>query len=325
MSQDVWVNIETLRGEVAEISYTMLAAGRVIAAGTGGSLKAVLLGSGAKDLAGNLGAADGVIYVDDDALADFNPEAHLKALSALAKSDPPRVILFGSSAIGTDLACGFAVANGYPMASACRTFSAEDGEPKFEALTCGGKIIADGVLPGPTCVAMVMPGGYKPEERMADKTPDVSEVTVDADLGSLRTRVVGYTEPDTSDVDISKVQVLVSVGRGIGQESNLGVAKELAAALGGEISSSRPVVDQGWLPTSRLVGKSGKSVKPKLYFALGTSGSPEHMEGLPDWETLVAINTDKQAPIFDVANYGAAVDVLELISALTEKVQAAKG
>jgi len=322
---DVWVNVETLRGEITEISYTMLAAGRVLADGLEGSLTAVLLGSGAKDLSGKLGAADKVAYVDHAALADFNPEAHLKALTALAKSGAPRVILFGQTAMGTDLAYGVAMANGFSMASSCRTFKVEGGEPLFEAVTCGGKLIADGKMPGPTSVATVMPGGYKPESAMVDKTPGVEEVSVDADLGTLRTKVRGYIEPDTSDVDISKIPVLVSVGRGIGQEDNIGIAKELAAALKGEISSSRPVVDQGWLPTSRLVGKSGKSVKPKLYLALGISGAPEHMEGVPDWETMIAVNTDENAPIFDVATYGATVDIMDLIPALTEKVKAATG
>lgn len=323
MSQDVWVNVETLRGEVAEITYTMLAAGRALADGLGGSLRAVLLGSGSRDLANRLGAADGVLYGDHPDLADFNPEAHQRALASLAKSGPPRVILFGSTAIGTDLAAGVAVENGLSMASACRTFSVDGGEPKFEALTCGGKIIAEGKMPGPCCVAVVMPGGYKPESAMKEGAPEVTEAAVDP--SGARTRVRGYVEPSTGDVDISKVAVLVSVGRGIGQQENIDLAKALAEALGGEVSSSRPVVDQGWLPTTRLVGKSGKAVKPKLYLALGISGAPEHMEGVPDWETMIAVNTDERAPIFDLATYGSTVDILDLLPVLTEKLMAARG
>jgi electron transfer flavoprotein alpha subunit len=326
MSQDIWVNIETLRGEVTEISYCMLAAGRVLAQGLGGSLKAVVLGADTKRLAGKLGAADGVLSVEHAALADFNPDAHLKALSGLVKKKgAPRVFLFGHTAIGADLACGVALAHGLPTASSCKVFKVEGGEPMFEALTCGGKLIADGKLPGPAAVATVMPGGYKPESAMSDKAAPVEEIAPEADVASPRTRVKGYIEPDTTDVDISKVSVLVSVGRGIGQQDNIGLAKELASALGGEVSSSRPVVDQGWLPTSRLVGKSGKSVKPKLYLALGISGAPEHMEGIPDFETLVAVNTDAKAPIFDVATFGSTTDILELIPVLTEKVKAATG
>ncbi|MBM3320800.1 MAG: electron transfer flavoprotein subunit alpha/FixB family protein [Candidatus Eisenbacteria bacterium] len=324
MAQDVWVNIETLRGEVTETSYTMLAAGKAIAKGLGGSLRAVLLGNNVKGLAGKLGAADSVTVVDHPALADFNPEAHLLALADLAKKGAPRAFLFGQTASGTDLACGLAAKLGFPVASPCRTFKVEGGEILFEAVTCGGKIIAEGKLPGPTGVAIVMPGGYKPEEAMQGGSPKVDEASPESDLGAARTRFRAYIEPDTSDVDISKVPILVSVGRGIGQKENIEAAKELAAALGGEVSSSRPIVDQGWLPTSRLVGKSGKAVKPKLYLALGISGSPEHMEGLPGWETLVAINTDQKAPIYDVATYGAAVDVLELVPKLTEKVRATK-
>jgi electron transfer flavoprotein alpha subunit len=126
-------------------------------------------------------------------------------------------------------------------------------------------------------------------------------------------------------VDITKESILVSVGRGIQQQNNLELAEALAAALDGTVSASRPVVDQGWLPTSRMVGKSGQQVKPRLYLALGISGAPEHIEGVPDFETMVAVNTDEQAPIFDFAQYGATVDVLELIPALTEKIKDVKG
>ncbi len=326
MSQEVWVNVETLRGEMTEISYTLLGAGRVLAAGLGGPLKAVVVGSGAKGLAAKLGAADGVLAVDHASLADFNPDAHLKALvGVVKKKGAPRVFLFGQTAIGTDLASGVAAALGLPMASSCKVFKVEGGEAMFEAVTCGGKIIAEGKLPGPAAVATVMPGGYKPESAMTDKGAPAEEIAAEADVAAARTRVKNYIEPDTSDVDIAKVPILVSVGRGIGQADNVSLAKELASALGGEVSSSRPVVDQGWLPTSRLVGKSGKAVKPKLYLALGISGAPEHMEGIPDFETLVAVNTDAKAPIFDVATYGSTTDLLELIPALTEKVKAATG
>jgi electron transfer flavoprotein alpha subunit len=122
-------------------------------------------------------------------------------------------------------------------------------------------------------------------------------------------------------VDIATEPILVAVGRGIQQEANLELAEELASALGGVICGSRPVVDQGWLPTSLLVGKSGKSVKPKVFLAIGISGAPEHVEGMTGSEIIIAINTDSAAPIFDVAKYGANVDLFELVPTLTEKLQ----
>ncbi|MGC8880154.1 MAG: electron transfer flavoprotein subunit alpha/FixB family protein, partial [Anaerolineae bacterium] len=133
-----------------------------------------------------------------------------------------------------------------------------------------------------------------------------------------------YIEPESGDVDISKEAVLVSVGRGIQNADNIEMVQELAAALGGVVSASRPVVDQGWLPTTRLVGKSGKRVKPRLYLALGISGAPEHAEAITDSQTIIAVNTDASAPIFDIARYGTTLDLFDLVPALTEKVRQAK-
>ena len=144
-------------------------------------------------------------------------------------------------------------------------------------------------------------------------------------LNDLRVTVKDYVEPAVGDVDVSKETVLVSIGRGIQNQDNVELAEELAKALGGVVAGSRPVIDQGWLAPTRLVGKSGKAVKPKLYLALGVSGAPEHVEAIGDSEMIIAINTDPAAPIFDLAKFGAQIDMLDLLPALTEKVQQAKG
>jgi electron transfer flavoprotein alpha subunit len=133
-----------------------------------------------------------------------------------------------------------------------------------------------------------------------------------------------YVEPEAGDVDIAKEAILVSVGRGIQTKDNLGLANDLARAFGGQVCASRPVVDQGWLPTSRLVGKSGKHVKPKIYLALGISGAPEHVEGMGESDTIIAVNTDPNAPIFNVAKYGTTLDLLELVPALTARLSKEK-
>ena len=145
---------------------------------------------------------------------------------------------------------------------------------------------------------------------------------------SLESGAIRFEEfvlPEAGDVDITQQEILVAVGRGIQQKDNIELAEELAAALGGVVSASRPVVDQGWLPATRQVGKSGMTVKPKLYLALGISGVPEHIEGMKGADLVIAVNTDPKAPIFDVLQYGAEVDVLELLPALTEMVRARKG
>jgi electron transfer flavoprotein alpha subunit len=207
--------------------------------------------------------------------------------------------------------------------SYCRSVRAEDGALKFVSQICGGKIMAEGDLPGPTALVTMIPGGFKPEQGRSAQPPKVTPVAASA-LEGLRVTLKQYVEPEAGDVDISKEPILVAVGRGIQNQDNVQLAEELAEALGGAVCASRPVVDQGWLPTTRQVGKSGKKVKPKLYLAMGISGAPEHVEGMADSEVIIAVNTDPTAPIFSVARYGAAVDMLDLLPALTEKVQQVK-
>jgi electron transfer flavoprotein alpha subunit len=154
-----------------------------------------------------------------------------------------------------------------------------------------------------------------------DKTPSVEPLPVPAGLDAARTRFKQYIEPPAGDIDIAKQPILVSVGRGLQNKDNIALAEKLAQALGGVVAGSRPVIDQEWLPTTRLVGKSGKQVKPKLYLALGISGAPEHMEGVPDAETMIAVNTDEKAPIFEVAHYGTTCNALELMPILAEKLK----
>jgi electron transfer flavoprotein alpha subunit len=183
--------------------------------------------------------------------------------------------------------------------------------------------MVEGELPATTVFITMMPGGYRPEEGHSDQSPAITRIQA-PDFTQPRLTLKQYIEPDISDVDISKEELLVAVGRGIQNEDNLQLAQELADALGAVMCSSRPVVDQGWLPASRLVGKSGRRVKPKLYLALGISGAPEHVEAITGSEAIVAINTDPDAPIFEIAQYGAEIDLFDLLPVLTEKLRVVK-
>ncbi len=321
MCGEVCVVVETLRGKVTDITFTMLAAGRRLADGLKTKLTTLLIGQDVRRLAAELGMADRVVCVEHASLAEFNPEAYLCVLTAMLAQHKPRLVLLGHTAMGTDLACSLAQRLHWPVATSCRTFSLDSANVQYSAPTCGGKLIATGPLPEPTCLATVMPGGYRPDEGRVGKTPAVEAVAAPAGLDAVRTRFKQYLEPPATDVDIAKEAVLVSVGRGIQNQDNIAAAEKLANALGGVVSGSRPVVDQGWLPTTRLVGKSGKQVKPKLYLAIGISGAPEHLEGVPEAELMLAINTDAKAPIFDVAQFGTTCNALELMPALAEKLK----
>ena len=323
MSADIYVLIEHLQGQVSDLSYMMLAAGRGLASSSGGALKALLFGKDAKSLAADF-AADSVIYVDHPALADFTPDAYRRTLAAIIERDFPRVVLIGETSIGADLAGALSAQLDVPLVSLCRSLSDDSGKLGFQCQICGGKILAEGHLPETTALVTMVPGAYKPEDGKAASPAEVTSIEA-PDLSGLKVSMKSIIEPEAGDVDITREDILVAVGRGIQQEMNLEITEELAQAMGGVMCASRPVVDQGWMNTSRLVGKSGKHVKPKVYLAIGISGAPEHLEGIRDADLMLAINTDEKAPIFDVADYGVTADLFELVPVLTEKIRGAKG
>jgi electron transfer flavoprotein alpha subunit len=318
MSQDIFVVIEHLRGRVSEISYISLAAAHAMAEG-GGSVVGVLLGHGAGGLAADL-RADRVLQMDDPTLADFTPDAYLSALARLLTEHQPRAALLGNTSIGGDLAGALSARLGLPLVSSCLQ-AAADG--KLTCRTYGGKIMVEVTLPPQTTLVTMIPGGHAPEDGRSEKPPEIAAVALPS-ITDRRVTLKGYIEPEAGDVDISREPILVAVGRGIQRQDNLELAEELAKVLGGVVCASRPVVDQGWLPTTRLVGKSGKAVKSKVYLALGISGAPEHVEALSGTETIIAVNTDANAPIFEVAKYGAQTDLFDLVPVLTEKIRQAK-
>ena len=323
MNPDIFVVVEHLRGQVSDISYVMLVAARVLANATKGKVVAVLLGHDVVALSSDL-AADRVMYMEHSAFADFSSDAYQRALEGLLREQMPRAVLFGDTTIGGDVAAWLSTHLALPLVSACRIVRADGGAIKFVSQICGGKMMAEGDLPGPTALVLMVPGGFKPEQGHTAQPPELARVSAPA-LDDLRVTVKDYVEPAVGDVDIAKEGILVSVGRGIQNQDNVELAEELAKALGGVVSGSRPVIDQNWLPQTRLVGKSGKAVKPKMYLALGISGAPEHVEAIGNAEMIVAINTDPAAPIFNLAKYGAQIDILDLMPVLTEKVQQAKG
>ena len=316
MSQDIYVVIEHLRGQVADISYVMLAAARELAQNTGGKVIGILLGHNGQELAIHL-AADRILYLDHPMLAEFASDAYQTVLATLLEEKKPRAVIFGSTTIGADVASVLSARLNLPLVGLCQSFA--PGE-KYISQICGGKIMAEGTLPGPTALVSMIPGGYKPEQGYSEQAPELTEVAVPP-LGDMRVTLKTYIEPEAGDVDIANEAILISVGRGVQTEDNIELAEELAELLNGVVCASRPVVDQGWLPTPRMVGKSGKTVKPKLYLAMGISGAPEHVEGMVDSETIIAVNTDPAAPIFDIATYGAEIDMLDLIEVLIEQIE----
>ena len=322
MSQDIYVVIEHIQGQVQEISYIMVAAARLLCESLGGKCIGVLLGHDSRDLAGDL-AADTVIYLDDPALAEFTPDAYQRVLAAIISECHPRLALLGQTSIGTDLAGILSMRLRLPLVSHCQRIEAEGDSLRFVSQICGGRILAQGSLTPSTVLINMVPGGHKAEAGRSDRAPEIRPFAPPP-LDDLRISLKCYIEPPTGDVDISRERILIAVGRGIQRQDNLPLADELAEALGGVVCASRPVVDQGWLQPTRLVGKSGMKVAPAVYIALGISGAPEHVEGMSDSQVIIAINTDRGAPIFNIARYGAEADVLDLMPVLTQQARKVK-
>jgi electron transfer flavoprotein alpha subunit len=327
MSENILVITEHLQGHVLDITYIMLAGARQLAEGTGGKVIAVLLGYKAQSLTKDFNA-DKVHSYDRPSLENFSPDAYLQVLEAEIKEEQPRAVLFGHTTLGMDVASGLSARLSLPLVSQVQHFdpgptgNAGAGGLNFVSQICGGKIMAEGTLPETTALVTMVPGGYKLEDGQGP-TPSVLEKQAPG-LEGMRVRLSHFIEPEVSDVDIAREPVLVSVGRGLQNQGDLETVERLAKDLHGAVSASRPLVDKGWLPTSRLVGKSGKAVKPKMYLALGISGAPEHAEAITSSDMIIAVNTDPNAPIFDIAKYGVEMDMMELLPVLLEKLEQEK-
>jgi electron transfer flavoprotein alpha subunit len=313
MSNDVFVIAEHLDGTFSDVSFELVGKAKELASAFGGGAVAVVLGSG---VSADVFASDATIYVDDAALAQFNPEAYGKVIEALVKEKSPRLVLFGWTATGMDLAAWLSARTGKPCVAYAKDLCLENGALVVNSQVYGGKMLAEVAPQGNMAIVACVAGSF-PTEVGRGSTP-ATTITSPVSLDGLKTKFVEAIKPVGGDVDITSQEKLVSIGRGIGGKENIELAEELAEALGAVVSASRPVVDAGWLPRTRQVGKSGLKVKPKLYLMLGISGAPEHLEGMHSAELIIAVNTDKKAPIFNVAHYGATADLFEVAEEMLE-------
>lgn len=322
-SRDVLVLAETVRDALAGVTLELLSAARGMTAAAGGEVVALVLSQDGAGYTSSLGAADRIVLVDDPQLAAYSPGAFLAVLKEVISAEQPRAVLIGGTSIGWDVAPMLSARLAAPLVLGCKQIAAEGDALAVTSSFCGGKMTAEVRVDASPAILMVLPGSFRPASE-AGKA-QVERRAVSAPLVSGAVRFEEWILPEAGDVDITQQDILVAIGRGIQQKDNVELAEELAQALGGAVCASRPVVDQGWLPATRQVGKSGMTVKPKLYLALGVSGAPEHLEGMNGSELIIAVNTDPKAPIFDTAHYGAEVDALELLPCLMEALSAKKG
>jgi len=322
MAGNIWVYVDHLKGQVTDATYEALALGRELAGALGVQLEAVVAGAAHRGLLINIGAAD-------RALVTAGPEGELPGIETLAghlapplKEREPRALLFPLSNMTMGLATLLAARLGLPSVNFATGARAREDRIEVDCLLYGGKIQAVVTPLGGTVIVGLWPGSRSAEGGHVAKPPAEVEDLPPAAPAPSPVKLLRLIEPVPGGVNLTEQAVLVSVGRGIQNKENVELAEELAQTLGGAVCGSRPVIDQAWLPLSRQVGKSGVTVKSKLYLAAGISGAPEHLEGMRGCQLIVAVNTDPRAPIFQVAHYGVVADCLDLLPALTVAAKA---
>ena len=327
MQGDVLVIAEHWKGEPEGVTLQMLTKGRELADTADVRLAILVLGHGLDDVVEVLRGKgmDAIWVLDDPALARAGGGVEAHAIAEAIRAIDPGLILIGYSLVGMELAPAIAVGLGVTAMTNCVDVGIEDGavvvtRPFFDG-TQHAKIVLEGK--GPALVALQ--GGATPTVELGATEVAVRPVAVDLSAVPARGQVLEVIEEAVSDVDITKAEIIVAVGRGIGGKEKIAVIEELTQALGGLMACSRPLVDLGWLGRERQVGASGKSVAPKVYLACGISGASQHLSGMSDSRLIVAINKDPNAPIFQVAHYGVVGDLLEIVPALTAEARKVAG
>lgn len=293
----------------------LLAFARPLADAAGGALVAVAPGDASSAAPAG---ADVVLEVTHPALSPYLPEAHLAVLAAAIRARTPDLVLVENTTAGYDLAAAAAAMAGMPCVGSCVALSLDGGEARSVSGIYGGQLQATARTPLPAVCAIN--SAALREEPQAPGRGERVQLAPPPELDRLRTTFVEAVVAPDEGVDLTAADLIVCVGRGIGSGENIEIAEELASALGAELAASRPVIDAGWVPKARQIGKSGASVKPKVYLGLGVSGAPEHVEGMQGSQLIIAVNSDPGAAIFNVAHYGVVADLFDIVDELTDQV-----
>ena len=325
MPNGILVFIEHRQGAINKVSFEAVAAAQVLGAALGLEVSAVVPGadaSFAREVAGYKLAR--VISAENPSLADYTPDAYADALEQVVRAEAPHYVVMPHTYLVRDFAPKLAARFGKGLISDCVRMKAEGELVTFTRRIFLGKMDADVVAKGePPVFSTFQSGAYRAEQAERGEGAAVESRAVE--VGEVRMKPEAPFQEVKQAVDLSKADVIVAVGRGIKSKDNLALAERLAEALGGDIAASRPICDAGWLPIDRQIGSSGQTVAPKLYIALGISGAIQHLVGTKNSSTIVAVNKDPEAPIFDIADYGIVGDLFEVVPVLTEEIRKLKG
>lgn len=319
----IWVFAEQRYGQLKTVSLELLGKARELAKNIDVNVTGVLLGHNIEHLGKELIAygADEVLLMDKEWLNDFNDHIYGEVMVELIEEEKPEIVLIGATSKGRSLAPHISSTVRTGLTADCTSLDMDEEErlliqtrPAF-----GGNLMAEIVCPNTRPqMATVRPKVFKPLEADYNRPGKIINLNMEPVQGFVK---LIKNIDNEEGLNLSDADIIVGVGKGIGSVKNIRLAQELADALGGTLGSSRPVVDTGWLPYSRQVGQTGKTVAPKIYIACGISGAIQHLAGLADIETVIAINSDPDAPIFKIANYGIEGDVREILPLLTEKIR----
>ncbi len=321
MANDVWVYIEHKDGSASPMSFELLGIGKEIAGNIGSSVCAFVIGENVENIAKDAfayGAAK-VYTVEDAVFKGFRGEAYAKAASFLLDKYKPEVALFRATSQGTDVAAASAATLGFGLCTDSIGIKADGGQIKLTRAAFGGNytvtVVNEKAKPQ---IATVRPKAFAMPEKDASKQGEIVRESFSISENDLNTKVVEFIKSEVT-VNLVEADIIVSGGRGVGNEDGFKLLKELADVLGGAVGASRAAVDSGWIPYEHQVGQTGKTVKPKIYIACGISGAIQHLAGMRTSDCIVAINKDADAPIFKNASYGIVGDYKQIVPKIIEK------
>jgi len=320
---NILVLSEQKEGELDNITYELLTKGRETADQWGTKLAVLLLGDNLDSLTKVLvsSGVDIVLVADHSILANYNTEVYCAVISEAVRDFKPSLFLLGYTYLGMEVGPAVATRLGVDITSNCVDLALSNGKvtvtrPMYSG-TFHTKVEVEGELP----YIISFQKGALPRQVSSTKSASVVSVPVGIAESTIRSKVIDLLQVASGEIDLTKAEIIVAVGRGIGDRANIQMLKDLAGALGGTIACSRPVADMGWLPIEYQVGISGQTVAPKIYIACGISGASQHIAGMRDSSTIIAINKDPNAAIFSTAHYGVVGDLFEIVPALTEEAR----
>jgi electron transfer flavoprotein alpha subunit len=328
MPETILVIVEQRDGKLNRVSWETLTAGQAIASETGWALEAAVVGDGVGSIANEVaGKKVAKVYaVESPALKPYTPDAFSAGLEQFLTSRQPKLILLPHTYQVRDFIPKLATAMRRTVISDCIGFRKDGDKLFFTRQMFQGKFAADVsfACDAPWFVTF-QNGAFRGDKvEVGESAAPVETVKVDIPVGAVRNKPQEVFKEAKQAVDLTQAEIIVSVGRGIKEQKNIELAKQLADALGGEIAASRPICDSGWLPMDRQIGSSGQTVAPKLYLALGISGAIQHIVGMKGARSVVAINKDHEAPIFEIADVAVVGNLFDIVPPLTEEIKKAK-